>query len=123
DVHQGEPVHHRAVAGDDEIGGPPLDLPDEREAATARASPGVEHTHVARAVTYEGKTPRREMGHDDLTRDAGGLRLALAVHDLDDDVLRCDEHAAGRTFVRDEARVAAAVAVRHPAAECAGDQL
>ena len=51
-----------------------------------------------------------------------GDRPTVAVDHLDDDVLGGDVHAARRAFVRDEAGVAAAVAVGHAAAEHARDR-
>ena len=83
----------------------------------------LEHGHVAGAVADEGEILRRQVRHDDLAGFARRQHAAVAVDDLDDDVLGGEVHAAARALVGDEAGIASAVAVGDAAAEDAGDGL
>ena len=116
-VDQGQAVHNRAILGGDEVRAPPLNGRQHRQTTTTGADGIREHTDITGAVADEGVIPRRQMGNHNLTRLPGWQHLALGVHDLDDNILRSDVHAALGAGMGDKSGVTAPIAIGHGAAK------
>src|SRR4030095_16955491 len=100
-VDQREPVHDRAVCGDDEVGASSLNLVEHRQPAPARAPIIAQDANVTGSIANERKLAGREVRHDDFTGLSRRHDGAFGIDDLDDDVLGRNMHSAFRKLVRD----------------------
>ena len=62
------------------------------------------------------------MGHDDFTGHAWRLHLPVFMDNFDDDIVCREMHATGRAFVGNEACIASAISVGHPASKHLADR-